>query len=67
MINDTVELMGGESVYCINQSQLKHAFELKEKSESVKGIVKLVEKSLTRNERAAVAFLLIDNLIKMEK
>jgi hypothetical protein len=63
MSMDPVELMGGESVYCINESQLQTAFKLKRESVEIQKMVSDLEAKLSRNERAALAFLLIDNLI----
>jgi hypothetical protein len=60
---DPVELMGGESVYCINEAQLETAFRLKRESAELRELVSRLEGELNRNERAALAFLLIDNLI----
>ncbi len=59
-----VDLTGGDSVYCINQSQLQTAMDMKHNNEKVKDIVFSLEEKLSHNERAAVAFLLIDNLIQ---
>ena len=61
---EPLELMGGESVYCINESQLQTAFKLKRESGDLKKLVEGLELDLSRNERAALAFLLIDNLVK---
>lgn len=62
----SVELTGGESVYCINESQLKSALRLAEQEgESGRRIQQAladVERDLSRNERAALAFLLIERL-----
>lgn len=63
-----IELLGGESVYCINQSQLKSAFRLaKEDPHSaprIQSAIADLEDKLSRNERAALAFVLIDRLLK---
>ncbi|MCZ7591591.1 MAG: hypothetical protein M5U15_05315 [Kiritimatiellae bacterium] len=63
-----IELLGGESVYCINQSQLKSAFRLaNEDAESgprIRSEIAALEEKLSRNERAALAFVLIDRLLK---
>ena len=63
-----IELLGGESVYCINQSQLSNAFKLAnddpQSSPKIQAAVKDLENKLTRNERAALAFVLIDRLLK---
>ena len=59
-------ILGGESVYCINEAQLKEAVRLTESdSESapkLQALIKQVETECTRNERAALAFTLIQRL-----
>lgn len=59
-------ILGGKSVYCINESQHGDAIRLAEAdSESgrrVREAIATLEKSLNRNERAAVAFVLIERL-----
>ena len=61
-----VDLNGGDSVYCINQVQLKKAKELAENDpESAPRLSRIMEdlkENLNRNEQAALAFLLIDGL-----
>jgi len=63
-----IELLGGESVYCINQSQLanarKLAFDNPEASPRIQDEIKALETKFSRNERAALAFVLIDRLLK---
>lgn len=63
-----IELLGGESVYCINHSQLKSAFKLAEQDPQsaprIQAEIAELEKKLSRNERAALAFVLIDRLLK---
>lgn len=63
-----IELLGGESVYCINQSQLKSAFRLAyedpESAPRIQAEIAALESKLSRNERAALAFVLIDRLLK---
>ena len=63
-----VDLSGGESVYCINESQIRQAFHLaRENPETAPRIrqeIERLEGALTRNERAALAFVLIDNLLR---
>jgi len=60
--------MGGESVYCINESQLREAFRLaEEESEAgarVRAMIEKLEGEMSRNERAALAFVLIDRLLR---
>lgn len=59
-------ILGGESVYCINQAQLSEAVRLTEDDlESAPKLQRLlakVEAECTRNERAALAFALIERL-----
>ena len=61
-----LDLTGGESVYCINEAQLTNARQLAgDQSESatrIHGTIERIEHELSRNERAAVAFLLIERL-----
>ena len=63
-----LDLTGGKSVYCFNESQLSKAFELAdgetESGERIRAAVATLEKELNRNERCAVAFRVIDNLNK---
>lgn len=63
-----IELLGGESVYCINQSQLANAFKLAfdnpETAPRIQDEIKALEGKFSRNERAALAFVLIDRLLK---
>lgn len=63
---DPVSLLGGESVYCINQGQLKDAMRLanedKTSAPKIQAALADVELKLTRNERAALAFVLIERL-----
>ena len=63
-----IDILGGESVYCFNQAQLKGAFDLS-KSEGASGdkiraAIADLEDNFSRNERAAVAFVVIDRLLK---
>lgn len=63
-----IELLGGESVYCINESQLKSAFRLANEDPQaaprIQTEIAALEQKLSRNERAALAFVLIDRLLK---
>lgn len=63
-----IELLGGESVYCINQSQLASAFRLANEDPQsgprIQAEIQRLEQALSRNERAALAFVLIDRLLK---
>jgi hypothetical protein len=59
-------LLGGESVYCINQAQLKEAVRLyesdPESSPRLRRFVESAQSDLSRNEQAALAFVLIEQL-----
>lgn len=63
-----VDLTGGESVYCINRSQLKRAFDLAqsnaESGAKINEMLQRIENDLSRNERAALSFILVDRLLK---
>ena len=63
-----IDILGGESVYCINEDQLKKsyrmAYEDPETSEKIQKGVEELEKQYDRNERAALAFVVIDRLLK---
>jgi len=59
-------ILGGESVYCINQAQLKEAARLfdndPEASPRLRRFVESAQSELSRNEQAALAFVLIEQL-----
>lgn len=61
-----IDILGGESVYCVNEGQLKTSFELAdrhpESSPKIQAAIRELESKLSRNERAALAFVLIDRL-----
>jgi PHD/YefM family antitoxin component YafN of YafNO toxin-antitoxin module len=63
-----IDILGGESVYCINEDQWKKSFELAERdpesSPRIQAALRDLETTLNRNERAALAFVLIDRLLK---
>ena len=77
---EPVSLLGGESVYCINEKQLADATRLvnegqlrdatrladedPESSPKIQSQLEAIEASLTRNERAALAFVIIERLRK---
>ena len=71
MSNEPIPLTGGESVYCINENQLKEAFHLANEdptsSPKIQAEVAKLESTMSRNERAALAFVLIDRLLKTSK
>lgn len=59
-------ITGGESVYCINEGQLRDALRLAnedpESSPRIQAAMDTLEKTLSRNERAALSFLIIERL-----
>lgn len=59
-------ILGGDSVYCINQAQLKEAVRLYENdpdsSPRLRDFVEQAQQDLSRNEQAALAFVLIEQL-----
>ena len=63
-----IDVTGGESVYCFNAAQLKGAFDLAgsegASGEKIREAIDRLESDYTRNERAAVAFVVIDRLLK---
>ena len=63
-----VDVTGGQSVYCFNEYQLRSAFERAEQpgesGDRVREAIRRMESELSRNERAAAAFVVIDRLLK---
>lgn len=63
---DPVSLMGGKSVHCINEMQMAEARRLLEEdspsSAKIKSRLTSIEAELSRNERAALAFMIIQRL-----
>ena len=63
-----VDFSGGESVYCINQVQLKKALELvqadSESARKVNSLLETIEQEFDRNEKAALSFILVDRLLR---
>ncbi len=61
-----IDLTGGKSVYCLNQQQLDRALALAaEESPAgarIRDAVARLEAGCSRNERAAIAFVLIRHL-----
>ena len=61
-------ILGGESVYCINQGQLAEAVRLTEtdpeSAPRLSACISDIERQFSRNERAALAFTLIERLRK---
>jgi hypothetical protein len=68
MATQSIDITGGDSVYCINQAQLEAAFNLSqqhpESSPKISAVLTTIQDDLTRNEQAALAFVLIDKLLK---
>lgn len=66
MSGPPIDLTGGKSVYCLNQQQLDRAQALFQEDspagERIRAAVAQLEADCTRNERAAIAFLLIQHL-----
>ena len=66
MALNPIPLLGGKSVHCINEQQMAEAVRLVEKdpatSEKIGLRLKELEAELTRNERAALAFVIIQRL-----
>jgi len=62
-----LDYAGGESVYCINENQLRKAFWMANENPASAGRIKAFlnesESMLTRNERAALAFIIIARLL----
>ncbi len=62
-----LSLTGGESVYCINEAQLAKAKKLVEgegpESDRVREAIVAMENEYSRNERAAIAFVVIERLL----
>jgi hypothetical protein len=67
---DPTDLLGGESVYCINKNQLVGAVRLAEEdpvsAPRIGQALAEAEANLSRNERAALAFVLIERLRNSE-
>ncbi len=63
-----IEISGGESVYCVNEAQMKKALEManenSESSDKIQNYLTIIEKDLNRNEQAALAFVIVDHLLK---
>ena len=66
MAHETIPLLGGKSVHCINEQQMEEAARLTEEdpisAPKIGQILKEVETTLTRNEQAALAFMIIKKL-----
>lgn len=66
MAPEPISLLGGKSVHCINEQQMAEAIRLAEQdvisSPKIQTRLKTLETELTRNERAALAFVIIQRL-----
>lgn len=66
MALDPIPLLGGKSVHCINEQQMAEAVRLVEEepvtSEKLRLLLQELEEGLSRNERAALAFVIIQRL-----
>ena len=66
MINEPISLSGGKSVHCISDFQMKEAVRLAERegesSARIQENLKIQEANLSRNELAALSFLIIQRL-----
>jgi hypothetical protein len=59
---------GGESVYCINEMQMRRAAVLANEDPThgprIREMIREIEGRLDRNERTALAFLVLDRLLR---
>lgn len=66
MALESIPLLGGKSVHCINEQQMAEAIRLTEEDTSssprIQACLKDLETRLSRNERAALAFVMIQRL-----
>ncbi len=66
MATETIPLLGGKSVHCINEQQMAEALRLVNddpvSSPLIKAHLEKIEAELSRNEQAALAFILIQQL-----
>jgi hypothetical protein len=71
MSRQPIDITGGDSVYCINTAQLRQAYEMIsgdcESSARLHAQLDVLEADFNRNDRAALAFLIIDRLLKSPK
>jgi uncharacterized protein Yka (UPF0111/DUF47 family) len=62
-----IDVTGGSSFFCISQSQYLAAVDLMEKSDEqsqkIMREIEILEHKLDKNQRAALAFYLIDRLL----
>ena len=66
MASDQIPLLGGKSVHCINEQQMAEATRLAEQdleaSPKIQARLTVLERELSRNELAALAFVIIQRL-----
>ncbi len=66
MAHNPIPLLGGKSVHCINEQQMAEAVRLaeddKESSPKIQKKLSELEGELSRNELAALAFVIIQRL-----
>jgi hypothetical protein len=66
VIANPIPILGGKSVFCINEEQMNEATRLREdnieSSSKINAHLEQIEQSLSRNEQAALAFTLIERL-----
>ena len=66
MVISPISILGGDSVYCINEAQMEQAKKLAEddpeSSKKIKAALDSLASDFTRNERAALVFTIIENL-----
>lgn len=66
VIANPIPILGGKSVFCINEEQMNEATRLREDNVESSGKItahlEQIEQSLSRNEQAALAFTLIERL-----
>lgn len=66
MAHEPIPLLGGKSVHCINEQQMAEALKLADEvpgsSEKIQATLVELESNLSRNERAALAFVIIHRL-----
>lgn len=66
MTIEQIPLLGGKSVHCINEQQMAEGVRLaeqdKDSSPKIQARIETLERELSRNELAALAFVLIQRL-----
>lgn len=62
MDREPIPLLGGKSVHCINEQQMAEARRITGESKRIQELIESLEQELSRNERASLAFVLIERL-----